>query len=177
MNFSELSDMFFSYTGASTSDVDDTDLAFWFNEAQLDLSFDLGPVSTTTFKNAVAGNPYDIPATALQILDCSCDYEINAAGKIVFASSGDIELTYRHEPAEFTAASDTEESALHESLHYLFVIFACARYWDKESEGDSSESALGTKWMNYYLMGKKRAIARLTSLMGGNGLADKWTII
>ena len=72
MNFSELSDMFFSYTGASTSDVDDTDLAFWFNEAQLDLSFDLGPVSTITFENAVAGNPYDIPATALQILDCSC---------------------------------------------------------------------------------------------------------
>ena len=54
MKFSELRQAFETYTGI-IGEVDDADLAIWFNEAQLDLTPDFGPVKTVVLTRKTAG--------------------------------------------------------------------------------------------------------------------------
>lgn len=176
MNFQEMRAAFLTETGLVDSELDDTKIAQWFNEAQLDLAWELGRAEQYTYENTTGGE-YDLPADCLRIVNCSAGYKINELGKIRFDNDGDIILSYVGIPADFTATDLDQTSELHKSLHYLMVYFAASRYFDQESEGDSEESAHATKWMNYYLMGKNNAIARLRKLLGSSNTLEKWTVI
>ena len=193
MKFDELKDLFFSYSNVSSSDVTDAELAGWFNEAADDLAYDLGPISSHTYEGALTTDWLTIPADALELFpdeDIPL-FTINVEGKIVPASDGDLTIYYRKMPYVyvtdeggtttltshgFTGEDDTEESELHQAIHMLFVLFACSRYWDSESEGDGEEMELATKWMNYYLQGKQRAISKLSVVTNGTK-PDHWTVI
>ena len=191
MNFSELKDLFYSYSNVSTSDVTDVELAGWFNEAADDLAYDLGPVSSHTYEDAETEIALTIPSDALELFTDEYDlYTINLEGKLVPSATGDLTIYYRKIPYVyvtenndttltnhgFTGTDDTEESELHKALHILLVLFACSRYWDSESEGDGEEMELATKWMQYYLQGKQKAISKLSVVNNGTKV-DHWTVI
>lgn len=176
MNFQEMREAFLTETGLVDSELDDSKIAQWFNEAQLDLAWELGKAKKYIYENTNGGE-YDLPDDCLRIVKCSAGYKINDVGKIEFDNDGNITLTYVGIPADFTATNLEQVSELHQSLHYLMVYFAASRYFDQESEGDTEESNHATKWMNYYLMGKNNAIARLRKLLNSSNTLEKWTVI
>lgn len=173
MNFATLKSIFENNTGVSSNEVESAELAFWFNEAQLDLAYELGPLGSYEY-TAVADTTYDLPADALKITGCTGNYSIDGAGKIEFENEGENILYYRGMPTDFTGL-DAEESELHKALHYLLPIFAGARYWDKESEGDPEEMNLANKWLSMYYQGKAHAINKL-SVITGASTPRAWTI-
>ena len=176
MDFADLRDLFENYTGVSESEVEDIDLALWFNEAQLDLAYDFGNIKEYVYEDGVeAGELNDLPVDLINLVDSTIPYEITLTGKIAFAQNGTPSIYYRAIPLSFTGTEPEATSELHEALHYLLAIWAASRYWDKESEGDGEESQHATKWMNYYYQGKAVALSKLSIVNGINKL-DKWII-
>lgn len=167
MKFHELVALFNTYTGAEGY-ADNTQLAQWFNEAQLDLSYDLARATETT----ISENNYTPPSDCLRIVDCSTDYEVTPTGNIMFASVP-CKLYYVALPEPFTGSDTEQESSLDQPLHYLMALFAASRYWDLESEGDTEESGHANKWMGYYLQAKALAKSRMN--LFGNKI-DRWRI-
>lgn len=172
MKFSELKAAFENYIGVS-GDVEDTSIALWFNEAQLDLAWDFGEIKTEDY-SAVPGVGQDLPDDALVLLDATDTYTVNSSGKIVFDNGGSVELYYRAMPTDFTGFDQDQESALPKAVHNLMAIFATSRYWDKESDGDAEEGGHATKWLSYYYQGKNMAKTRFNAV-GGNQL-DRWIV-
>lgn len=157
MTFAELKTIFEGHTGVN-DDVSDQ-LAAWFNEAQIDLANDFGKVIkdiSGDYADVTSGNEYDLPDRCLNITDCSCDYSLTPDRKIVFDEGGAVTLYYRQIPTMFVASTPDTVCDLDERVQQLLPMFAAARYWDMESEGDYEESGHGTKWMSYYLQGKAR---------------------
>lgn len=167
MNFSALVNLFEAYTQTDGA-ADNVVLALWFNEAEADLAYDLGPVVKYTYTEEAA--EYEPPLDCLRIL--AGDFSRTPQGKLVF--SGDKTIYYRQLPASFTGADGEAESPLPLSVHPLLAMFAASRYWDQESEGDGEESAHATKWMNYYQLGKARAVSRL-DLAGER--VERWNVL
>lgn len=176
MNFGEMKTTFLNYTGITDGEVEETDLAIWFNEAQLDLAYDFGEIENQVYEDVKLNEKYALPQTALQLLDIGSEYTITEDNKIQFANEGENTLYFRAIPPSFTGLEEEQTSTLHSALHYLIPIFAASRYWDKESEGDSEESTHATKWMNYYLQGKATALAKL-SVANNINKVDRWIII
>lgn len=171
MTFSELCEAFTTYTGA-VDQVDNAQLALWFNEAQLDLAYELGPVSTLTL-NAAAGDSCLPGSDWLRVMGCDLDYVQLPDGRLRFTRGGQGGLYYRALPAAFSGADGSQVSALPQAVHYLLALFAAARYWAMESEGDAEESAHAAKWLSYYYQGKNTACSRLPAArmdLGG------WTV-
>ena len=83
MTFSELCQAFTTYTGA-VDQVDNAQLALWFNEAQLDLAYDLGPVSTLELEVG-AGDCYRPGADWLCITGCELFYQKLPDGRLRLA--------------------------------------------------------------------------------------------
>lgn len=171
MDFSQLKEAFEIHTGI-TDEADAAELALWFNEAQLDLAWELSPVKKQSI-DVIAGTAFTPPAGWLCVIGADKDYHITPDGKIIFEEEGPAELYYREIPVSFSGTDEEEESTLHQSLHYLLPIFAAARYWEKESEGDSDESRQASKWLSYYYQGKSLAKSRL---FGINDPVDCWKI-
>lgn len=171
MKFSELCQAFTAYTGA-VDQVDNAQLALWFNEAQLDLAYDLGPISTLELELA----PGDClrPGTDwLVITGCDLEYQRLPDGRLRFTKGGRGALSYRALPPAFSGADGDQKSPLPEPVHYLLAMFAASRYWDMESEGDAEESAHAGKWLSYYYQGKSVSRSRLP----GAGFDVKgWTV-
>ncbi len=65
-------------------------------------------------------------------------------------------------PSPFNGDEGDQVCDLPILLHDLLPLFAAARYWDRESEGDNEESMHGNKWMAYYLQGKNLRRAMLS---------------
>lgn len=172
--FAELKAAFEGHTGVS-DDVSD-DLAIWFNEAQMDLTKDFGKVVkdiSGDYADVASDSEYNLPDRCFGIIQCSCDYALTPDGKIVFDEGGEIILYYRQIPTMFVASTPDTECELDERVQHLLPMFAAARYWDMESEGDYEESGHGTKWMSYYLQGKascKRAVETW------NNTIDRWVV-
>ncbi|MBR5430483.1 MAG: hypothetical protein IK116_08180 [Firmicutes bacterium] len=171
MNFAELAQAFTAYTGA-VDQVDNAQLALWFNEAQLDLAYDLGPVSRLEL-NAAAGDTLLPGADWLCLTGCDLEYRRLADGRLLFPAGGQGCLYYRALPPAFTGVNGDQESTLPAPVHYLLALFAAARYWDMESEGDGEESAHAGKWLSYYYQGKNLARSRLP---GSRSDAEQWTV-
>jgi len=169
MTFGELKTLFESYTGI-IDDVDNAQLALWFNEAQLDLAYDLGPVASADI--SAADNDYSPGGDWLAVVACDIPYTRLPNGKLRFGS-GSGKIYYRAMPEAFTGIDDGQESGLPRAAHYLPALFAAARYWDTESEGDGEESGQAAKWLGYYYQGKNLAKAR--SLTGQNPI-DRWQV-
>lgn len=155
-------------------EIDSGQLVIWFNEAQLDLALDCGKIVRKVMI-VEPGALYDLPEGCLELVTVEgSDYERTLDGKIVFATGGEILLYYRQNPQPFTGTDSDQVSQLHPALHDLIPIFAAARYWDRESEGDYEESGLGTKWMNYYLQGKEQRRQRLEGIYPK---VERWQVI
>lgn len=169
MNFGELKTLFESYTGIS-DDVDNAQLALWFNEAQMDLAYDLGPVLSL----AVSAGDNDLAPGEdwLCIIACDIDYIQLPDGKLRFGP-GSGRIYYRAAPQAFSGTDSGEESDLPAALHYLPALFAASRYWDTESEGDGEESNQAAKWLGYYYQGKN--LARNRSLSAQQYI-EGWTM-
>lgn len=60
MTFSELCESFIAYTGA-VGQVDDAQLALWFNEAQLDLAYDLHRTPPSDFSGTNGNQISELP--------------------------------------------------------------------------------------------------------------------
>ncbi|MDO4582300.1 MAG: hypothetical protein Q4B96_06950 [Bacillota bacterium] len=160
MTFAELIKAFEAHCGVS-NELDAAQLALWFNEAQNDLAADLGEIKKQTL-TVTAGEEYALPDDCLRLVEVAgAPYDCTPDQKLVFGANGAATLYYCALPAGFSGSAGTQESELHPTLHYLLPIFAAARYWDAESEGDYEESNLGSKWMSYYLQGKAAARIRL----------------
>lgn len=171
MDFSQLKAAFETHTGI-TDETDAAELALWFNEAQLDLAWELSPVKKLAV-TVEAGSSFTPPEQWLCVIGADKEYRITPDGKILFEQEGPAEIYYREMPTSFSGTDEEEESTLHQSLHYLLPLFAAARYWEKESEGDSEESSQASKWLSYYYQGKSLAKARL---FGINDPVDCWQI-
>lgn len=172
MKFSELITAFENYTGAE-GEVENIALALWFNEAQIDLQYSLGTITTYEYEDAEADTAYSLPTDVLVLTGSDVDYYIDQAGKIVFAEGGDINIYYRAQPTDFTGLDEDAESDLPSNIHQAIAMFAASRYWDKESEGDSEESAHAAKWFGYYYQAKNQAISK----MNISPTIDCWTVI
>ncbi len=160
MTFGELKTLFESYTGIA-DDVDNAQLALWFNEALLDLAYDLGPVESAEI--SAADNDYCPGEHWLSLVACDIPYTRLPDGKLRFGS-GSGKIYYRAAPQAFNGIDHDQEGALPKAAHYLPALFAAARYWDTESEGDGEESNQAAKWLSYYYQGKN--LARARSLAG-----------
>lgn len=158
MNFARLRDIFENNTGV-TSEVDDIQLAFWFNEAMLDLAYDLGEIKSAALNTGDA-----LPSDCLKVTSGN---RLGADGKVI--NSGTV--YYRSMPEDLTGA-DAEIPALHQATHYLLPLFASYRYWLKESEGDAEEIGLANYWLGLYQQGKQNTINKLSSVIS----PDRWTI-
>ncbi|MBR2783546.1 MAG: hypothetical protein IKD93_05085 [Firmicutes bacterium] len=159
MKFSELTELFAAYTGAEDQ-ADNARLALWFNEAQLDLAYDLGPVSVREIA-AEPGFRLHPEADWLCVAGCELDYIREADGSLLFPAGGRGRLFFRRLPQAFSGTDGDQESELPRAVHYLLAVFAAARYWDLESEGDGEESAHAGKWLGYYYQGRNLARSRL----------------
>ncbi len=170
MNFGQMKEAFESHTGI-TDEIDAHELALWFNEAQLDLAWELAEVQKEDIPAANSG--FVPPQNWLAVIGSNKLYRLTPDGQIIFEEGGDAELYYREIPQSFSGTDDQETSALHVGLHYLLPIFAAARYWDKEAEGDSEESAQANRWLSYYYQGKSLAKSRLFGVIEP---IDAWSI-
>ena len=171
MTFSELCQAFTTYTGA-VDQVDNAQLALWFNEAQLDLAYDLGLVSTLELEVG-AGDCYRPGADWLCITGCELFYQKLPDGRLRFPEGGRGAISFRALPSAFSGADGSAESSLPEPVHYLMAMFAASRYWDMESEGDGEESNHAGKWLSYYYQGKNAAKSRLP---GASFDVTGWTV-
>lgn len=165
MTFGELRTLFESYTGA-VDEVDSTQLALWFNEAQLDLAYELGPIQSMEFNSDGTGciQPGE---NWLTVVGCDLPYQRMPDGSLRPEGDGSgKKIYYRTAPALLTGTDSQEQSQLLPALHYLLALFAASRYWDMESQGDGEESTHASKWMSYYYQGKSLAKARLEMSRG-----------
>lgn len=160
MTFAQMQEMFEAYTGTS-EEVDSAQLALWFNEAQLDLAYDLGPVQALDLVLDEDGL-VSVEEDWLTIVGCDRPYSRMPDGRLQLEGTPtDGKIYVRRIPTALTGLDSTEESELPKALHYLPPLFAASRYWDKESEGDGEESNHASKWLTYYYQGKNLAKARL----------------
>lgn len=176
MNFEQLYEKFVTDTNIGSGEVDNTEFAFWLNEAQLDLSWELGVSARHEYPDAETGQEYALPVGALRIIESSAPYEITAMGNITFAGSGSHSIVYRKMPTDFTGTDMAQVSGLHPALHQCLVLFANSRYWDKENEGDREESELATKWMSYYQLQKRQITNKLSATLSPIKV-DRWQVI
>ncbi|MEG1997129.1 MAG: hypothetical protein RR051_01660 [Clostridiales bacterium] len=109
-------------------------------------------------------------------LHINAEGEIDGAQLKVWFKEAQLDLAqaYRQEYQAFTGTDPEQVCGLHPALHDLIPLFAAARYWDRESEGDYEESSLGTKWMNYYRLGKEE---RKKQVEGIFPKLDHWQVI
>jgi len=167
MKFSELREAFEAYTDIR-GEVDDADLAIWFNEAQLDLTPDFGPVRTVVL-TPVNGRA-DKPEGCLKVLGPCKE---NERGQLVLDSA--TEVDYIGMPTvQFTGTDADQTPDLPNAVHYLLAIHAVAMYWARESEGDTEEMNLSNYWLTRYRVEKDR----LKNVMGqpGSSNVDRWII-
>ena len=176
MNFSQLVSLFESLIDAE-GEVDNSKLAIWFNEAQLDLALDAGEIRQVSLERLSPP-----PADLLSILELtdeegnSIDWDTDTAGRLVFDRQK-AQLLYRAMPTvSFSGTDNTQESLLPAPLHYLMAYYAAWKYWDAESGGDTEESSHASKFMNYYYQNRSRYLARL-NIAGGYGRVKQWQII
>lgn len=183
MNFSQLKQSFETNIN-NTGEVDNAELAIWFNEAQNDLALDLGKITRKQYIEAerTVDGYFELPAdfiTLTEVYDSggnpTNDYAITPDMLLDFPSGCPL-VFYRGLPVSFTGIDDEQESSLPVSCQDLIVIYAMSRYWDRESEGDYEESNLGTKYRTYYEQGKRQ---RLRSVQqAGGGLSGRtWTVM
>lgn len=181
MNFLELKQSFELNIGA-VGEIDNADLAIWFNEAQNDLSLAFGRIQRKQYTETERTNEgyFALPADLLQVEDvCDSDgystkdYAITLDMLLDFPSGCPL-LFYRGLPTPFSGIDETQDCSLPLSCQDLIVIYAVARYWDKESEGDYEESNLGTKYRTYYEQGK---LARLKLVQQAGGGNKVWTVM
>lgn len=182
MKFSQLKAAFELHCGTADL-VDAAELAVWFNEAQNDLALYFAPAVRAAYfegQNQAADGTYPLPADCLRPLAVINEGSrrelrpvISGQGRL-YVPLGNFELLYHKLPRFFTGLNGDEQSELAEALHDLIPLFAAARYWDKESEGDYSESALGTKWMSYYFQARD---TRHKLLQGLSPLAAEWQVV
>ena len=159
MTFEEMKEAFETYVGMSDQ-VDNAQLALWFNEAQLDLAYELGKVESESI-SVSAGENYQPGLYWLRIVASELPFRREPDGSLTFEEEGDGKLYYRAIPTDMSGTDSSQESELPLALHYLPPLFAASRYWDMESEGDSEESSHASKWLSYYYQGKNLAKARL----------------
>ena len=174
MKFSELVSAFETYTGV-IGEIDDAELAIWFNEAQLDLALDFGAIKTASITPNADG-AVALPADNIKVLDCDAMYGWNAAGQLVVGTMDPVSVTYRAMPDPthvFSGADPDQTPDLPYMLHYLLAIFAAARYWDRESEGDTEEMNLANKWMATYNTAKRDFIGKLNQ---AGAFVDRWIV-
>ena len=170
--FAQLKTQFETITGVD--DRDDAELAIWFNQAQTDLAYDLGVVLKYTFEDTVAEGENTLPTDFISLVSTEDDCVLTPDGKMIFADGGDHVVYYRKIPVDFDGITASQVSELQAMLHNLIPMFAAARYWDLESEGDQEESVHASKWMNYYLQGKAAAIRRLDT---GANRVNEWQVV
>ncbi|MBQ6808474.1 MAG: hypothetical protein IJP07_04855 [Firmicutes bacterium] len=172
MTFDQMREMFEVYTGTS-DEVDSIQLALWFNEAQLDLAYDLGPIESQELLPDEEGciRP---GKDWLTLLGCDLPFRRLTDGRLQLEGEAKgKKLYFRRMPRLLTGTDGTEESELLPALHYLPALFAASRYWDMESEGDGEESTHASKWLSYYYQGKNLAKARLEL---ARGPVDGWYV-
>ena len=180
MKYSELVSAFEAYTGV-VGEIDDADLAIWFNEAQLDLSLDFGTVKKATLTPDGSG-VLSPPADNIKILDVlvngeSADFSWSSAGEMWVGTDQDVQVVYRAmpDPAHvFTGIDQDQTPDLPYPIHYLLAIFATAMYWDRESEGDTEEMNLANKWLARYNAAKRNFLSKMNQT---GGYVDRWTVI
>lgn len=176
MNFFELVAAVEAYTGVA-GEIDDAEMAVWFNEAQLDLALDFAPIKTAVV-TANADGVAPVPPDNIRIIDSPSDFDWASDGQLVFRSGpGEHTIYYRAMPAPehvFTGADPDQTPDLPYMLHYLLSIFAAARYWDRESEGDTEEMNLANKWLSAYYAAKKNMLSKLDQ---AGGKIDRWRVI
>ena len=166
--FQELKNRFDALTGLN-DEIDNAVLAIWFNEAQLDLAFELGEIATEEY---AAGAEQALPPALLRIVDCSAEYTLTPDGKLTLPGGG--VLYYRRAPAMFTGTEMDAVSELPEAVHHLIPLWAASRYWDMESEGDGEESSHASKWMAYYQQGKTYCLQLLDQ---ARAALSEWRIV
>jgi|GEM_PF-3379577 len=182
MKFSELKAAFELHCGTADI-VDAAELAIWFNEAQNDLALNFAPAARTAYvdgQNQAFDGTYPLPADCLRPLAVIFEGSTSELRPVItdqgrlYVAQGSFDLLYHKLPQPFTGLDGDEQSELAAPLHDLIPLFATARYWDKESEGDYSESALGTKWMSYYYQARD---ARRKLLAGLRAVPDEWQVV
>lgn len=160
MNFSQFKQIFLAHTGLNDGDVQDSVLAVWLNEAQLDLAYECGEMDVAHYSGVPPAEGWELPEDCLTVVDGDDGFFVNNLNKVSFSTGSGGDIYYRKYPNVFTGVL-TDECYLPRAVQHLMPIFAAARYWDMESEGDSEEMNLATKWMNYYQMGKATALRNL----------------
>ena len=175
MTFAELVAAFEAYTGV-IGEIDDADMAVWFNEAQLDLAMDFGTIKTATLIPDSDGIVAP-PADSIKVIGADGDFAWDSMGHMVFPGRTEVKVYYRAMPDPthvFTGADPDQTPDLPYAMHYLLALFATAMYWDRESEGDTEEMALANKWLTRYQMMKKTFLSKMDQ---AGGRVDRWIIV
>lgn len=180
MTFNELVGAFEAYTGVS-GEIDNVDMAVWFNEAQLDLSLYFGNIKTSAPITPVSG-VISTPVDNIKIIEIQSDgsnlyYRKTGGGQIYVGTDQPVNIVYRAMPAPehvFTGTDVEQTPDLPYPIHYLLSIYAAAMYWYRESEGDTEEMNLANYWLAKYNAGKASFIKMMDR--AGDDL-DHWEVI
>lgn len=153
MNIGELREAFEALVDDS---VDNAMFIVWLNEALEDLAMEYGPVKYTTY-NAVANIEYDLPPDHLRTIEIKdkngqryLSFEVSEWGKIRFLEDGDYTLYYHRVPTRLLVGDDSLKPDIHEVLQTPMYIYAAAKFFERESEGDPEESSHASKFMSQY---------------------------
>ncbi len=180
MKYSELVAAFEAYTGVA-GEIDDADIAIWFNEAQLDLALYFGTVKTTEPLAPVSG-VISTPVDTIKIIEIQSDntnlyYRKTGGGQIYVGTDQPVTIVYRAMPAPehlFDGTDPDCEPDLPYPIHYLLALYATAMYWYRESEGDTEEMNLANFWLAKYNAGKASFI-KMMDRAGDD--VDHWVVI
>lgn len=183
MDFTELVEAFETHTGVA-GEIDDAELAIWFNEAQLDLALDFGRIKTVELvpdENGLVTPPED----NIRVIDVDGDlrnvggdFRWNSIGQLIVDTTAPVRVSYRALPDAahiFTGADPTQTPDLPLALHHLLAIYAASKYWDRESEGDTEELNLANKWLAQYYAARKAFLSKMN--VPGSSNVDRWVVI
>lgn len=180
MKYNELVAAFEAYTGIS-GEIDDADIAIWFNEAQLELALYFGTIKTETVTPDSSG-VLSTPVDNIKIIEITSDgqnlyYRKTGGGQIYVGTDQPVTIVYRAMPAPehlFDGTDPDCEPDLPYPIHYLLSVYAAAMYWYRESEGDTEEMNLANYWLAKYNAG----ISKFIKMMDRAGDdVDHWVVI
>ena len=145
-----------TFEGLIDDSVDNSLLLIWINEAQDAIASEYG-VKTSKQIIAVTDVEYPITSDFLRVLEVRNSdgedyiwYNITEWGDISFADDDTYTIHYLKTPTPVAGNNDIAEPSVHDFLHSLIPVYAAAKFYDRESLGDTEESQMANKLMGQF---------------------------
>ena len=157
MNIKEIQTQFEGHIGDT---VDLAELVVWLNEAQRDIALRYGVVNRVSMViNDIKEVALPTNFMAAQRITLNGElvypgqFTISPRGYFCADEAGTYVMDYLQMPLDLLATNGNNVPEINPVFHDLLALFAAARYFDREAQGDSEEMTQAQGWMSYYRNG------------------------